>query len=71
MSSHHVTGAKILRLPEVIDRTGLCRSSIYQKVIDGQFPKTIKIGGTRSVGWIEAEVSAWIENHSPHRGSSL
>ena len=48
---------KFLKLPEVRIRTGKSRSSIYQGVNDGTFPKPIKIG-PRAVGWIEAEIEA-------------
>ncbi len=47
---------KFLKLPEVRIRTGKSRSSIYQGVNDGTFPKPIKLGGPRAVGWIEAEI---------------
>lgn len=49
----------ILRLPTVIKRTGLSRSSIYLRIVNGQFPKSISLGG-RAVGWIEEEVDEWI-----------
>ena len=48
---------KFLKLPEVETRTGKSRSSIYQGVKDGTFPKPIKLG-PRAVGWIEAEIEA-------------
>ncbi len=50
---------KFLKLPEVRIRTGKSRSSIYQGVKDGTFPKPIKLGGPRAVGWIEAEIEAY------------
>lgn len=50
---------RILRLPEVMKRTGLSRSGIYMKVQDNAFPKQISLGN-RCSGWIESEVSAWI-----------
>ena len=50
---------RILRLPQVIDLTGLGRSMIYQMEADLRFPKRVKIG-TRAVGWIEQEVKAWL-----------
>ncbi len=52
-----VTTTKFLKLPEVRIRTGKSRSSIYQGVKDGTFPKPIKLG-PRAVGWIEAEIEA-------------
>jgi prophage regulatory protein len=50
----------ILRLREVIKRTGLSRSSIYALMKLGQFPLSVKMSA-RSVGWVEAEVSDFIQ----------
>ena len=52
---------RILRLPEVITRTGLSRSTIYLRVADGSFPKPVSLG-TRSVGWVETELDAWLKS---------
>ena len=56
----------VIRLPEVIARTGRCRSSIYADVASGQFPAPVKLG-PRSVGWIASEVSAWLEGRLAER----
>lgn len=48
---------RFIKLPEVQDRTGKSRSSIYQGINKGTFPKPIKLG-PRAVGWIEAEIEA-------------
>jgi prophage regulatory protein len=50
---------KILRLPQVCEVTGLCRSMIYQLEADLQFPQRVKIG-VRAVGWLDNEVHAWL-----------
>jgi prophage regulatory protein len=50
----------ILRLPTVKARTGLARSTIYLRIKEGTFPKPVSLGG-RAVGWIEAEVSDWLQ----------
>ena len=56
-----VTATKFLKLPEVRIRTGKSRSSIYQGIKDGTFPKQIKIGGPRAVGWIESEIEDYLQ----------
>jgi prophage regulatory protein len=55
----HGPAFTILRLKHVKARTGLARSTIYQYVKDGAFPKPVQLG-PRAVGWIESEVSGWI-----------
>lgn len=47
----------LIRLPEVIRESGLSRSSIYNYIDEGLFPKPIKIG-ERAVAWISSEVAA-------------
>ncbi|MDC1216291.1 AlpA family phage regulatory protein [Octadecabacter sp.] len=49
---------KIYRLPDVMNMTGLSRSSIYLRVSTNEFPKPIKIG-RRAVGWPEDSIIAW------------
>ena len=55
----------ILRLKEVIAKTGLSRSMIYVKMdekspyFDPTFPQKIKLG-LRSIGFFESEVNHWI-----------
>ena len=49
----------ILRRKEVQARTGWARSTIYQAMAEGRFPKAIHLG-PRSVGWLASEVDSWI-----------
>jgi len=50
---------KIIRLKEVIDSTGLARSTIYKYIGEGTFPKPVSLGD-RCVGWVNNEVNDWI-----------
>ncbi|TDU31193.1 CP4-57 regulatory protein AlpA [Panacagrimonas perspica] len=50
----------ILRRKEVQARTGLCRSALYAAVAEGSFAKPIRLGSSRSVGWVNSDVSDWI-----------
>lgn len=54
---------KILKLPQVKAITALSTSSIYKKMTDGEFPRSIKLGGTsgRAVGWLESDIEAWLD----------
>lgn len=61
MSHHNRTTYRILRRKHVEARTGLSRSSIYSRIANGNFPKPINLGGGKAVGWIEAEIDAWIQ----------
>ena len=50
---------RIIRLKEVIDSTGLARSTIYKYIGEGTFPKPVS-PGDRCVGWVDSEVHDWI-----------
>lgn len=52
--------ARILRLPQVKERTNLSRSTIYALIKAGQFRAPISLGA-RAVGWLESDVSDFIE----------
>jgi prophage regulatory protein len=52
--------SKILRLPQVIQKTGLSRSTIYSLINSGDFPKRIKLT-SRSMGFLEEELDSWLK----------
>ena len=60
MNKEEIQVNKLIRLKDVIERTGLARSTIYSKIQDGKFPNSISLG-ERSVAWIDREISEWIE----------
>lgn len=47
------------RLPDVLKRVGYSRSTIYQLIAEGKFPKPISLG-ERAVAWLESDIDAWI-----------
>ena len=72
------TKHRFIRLSEVMSRTGYGRTSIYRKMEDGSFPKSLKLGGplkdpnefdSRAIAWIEDEVDQWIESRIEDRVS--
>lgn len=50
---------RIIRLKDVIDTTGLSRSTVYKYIEEGIFPRPVPLGG-RAVGWVEEEVTEWV-----------
>ena len=59
MAEQLKTALTILRRNQVEVRTGLPRSSLYDRIKRGDFPAPIPLGA-RSVGWLEHEVDAWL-----------
>jgi prophage regulatory protein len=50
---------RVLRLPEVMRRVGLSRSTIWRLVRREEFPKPIPLS-KNAQGWFEEEVNAWL-----------
>lgn len=60
---------RILRLKDVIQKTGLGRSSLYKFSSGGKFPAAITLGG-KSVGWPAARINQWIAQRIRERDSA-
>lgn len=59
----------VLRRIQVESVTGLPRSSLYEMMAKGLFPRPIRLGA-RSVGWLESEVAEWVKVRVAERASS-
>ena len=55
----------LLRISDVCRRTGLARSTIYERMADGKFPKQVKISPF-TARWRSDVIDAWIEEVSKH-----
>ena len=53
--------SKLLRRKQVESTTGLNRTTIYEGMAKGSFPRPIKIG-ERAVAWLESDIENWITN---------
>ncbi|BAK75431.1 phage transcriptional regulator, AlpA [Pseudogulbenkiania sp. NH8B] len=51
---------RIIRLKEVMELTGLSKTTIYEQMRTGNFPAGRKIG-TRAVGWPSTEIEQWLQ----------
>jgi len=52
---------RIMRIQEVVDLTGLSRTTIWRKERAGEFPARVRLG-ENSVGWRAGEVNRWISH---------
>ena len=57
---------KLLRIRQVVDRTGLSRTMVYHEMKRGAFPRNLKIG-RRAAAWAEADVDRWIADRLAER----
>jgi prophage regulatory protein len=50
---------RLLRLSDVMDRTGLRKTAIYGLMQAGSLPRAVKLS-PRCVRWSENEITAWV-----------
>ena len=60
-SDHVAAAPRLLRFPDVRDRTGLSRSTVWRLERQGLFPRHRRVSAN-VVAWVEAEVSEWIRS---------
>ena len=58
----NMKNTKLMRLPEVINATGMGRSTIYARIQATQFPRPITLNpnGRGAVAWLSTDVDKWI-----------
>lgn len=52
---------RFIRKKEVMHRTGLSSTGIYDLIKRGLFPKQITLAGGKSVAWLESDVESWLK----------
>lgn len=57
---------RLIRLEEVKRRTGFQKSSIYNRIAEGSFPRPVPLGD-RAVAWVEDEIQEWIDSRISER----
>lgn len=60
---------KFLKLQQVMEKTSLCSSSIYNLMKEGDFPKNVSVMGKRKA-WLESEVEEWLMARIEERDSA-
>ena len=58
---------RIIRMPEVIDRTGLSKAQVYKLIKTHKFPQQVRLGTSTTVGWPEHEVDEWVRQRIEER----
>ncbi len=56
-----VQAKRFLRLKEVLAICGKSRSSVYEAIKRGEFPRPIKLGENSSA-WIDTEIEDWMRS---------
>lgn len=58
----------ILRRTQVENEVGLKRSTIYQRIQEGTFPRPIRLG-ERAVGWRASDIERFLEDPTGYRAA--
>ena len=66
--SQTVPVQRVERIPAVLSRTGLSRSSLYALVARGEFPRPVKLSA-RSVAFLSDEINGWIAERAAARAA--
>ncbi|CAM4182847.1 helix-turn-helix transcriptional regulator [Vibrio neonatus] len=64
--NQQATQQRLVRMPEVLRITGLSKSSVYDRMNRGLFPKSVSLGG-RSIAFVESEVNQWVNSQISQR----
>lgn len=59
---------RFIRLDELMNKTGLGRSTIYRMVDKGEFPKPINLTSNK-VAWLQSEVNDWMKKKVEQRNN--
>lgn len=61
MNTNVVSNSKsLIRLQEVLNRTGLCKAWIYRLISRNEFPAQVKLG-ERAIAFLESDIDKWID----------
>ncbi|MGP7987559.1 MAG: helix-turn-helix transcriptional regulator [Desulfobaccales bacterium] len=52
---------QVLRIGDVVADYGLSRTSIWRKEKLGTFPKRVRLGAGRAVGWRRSDLEEWLK----------
>lgn len=66
MLTENLTTNRILKIKEVTEICALSRSSIYDLIQKGKFPRQVKLSA-RSSGWLASEIYQWIQDQAENR----
>lgn len=59
----------LIRMKEVVALTTLSKATIYRRIKDAGFPKSVSLGGT-SIAWIKEEVVEWLKSRIAMRDAA-
>ncbi len=58
---------RLVRMPELVERTSLSRATIYRRIARGEFPQSVPIGAN-SAAWYASDIDRWLAAPMDWRG---
>jgi len=58
-TSSEMPKIQFIRLPTVLELTGLSRASIYRLIKENKFPRQVTLNGGRAVAWQLSAIHDW------------
>ena len=62
MSQVSNASVKLLRLPAVMEMTGISRSSVYRLVQENKFPKPVPVTVPNMTVWPSDKIDQWVQD---------
>lgn len=50
---------RFIKLPAVLNVSGMSRTQVYKLMGEGRFPRSVRLSA-RSVAWVESQVQDWM-----------
>lgn len=61
---------RLIKMPEVMRRTGNGKTWIYRLIPQDRFPRLVKVG-SRAIAFVESEVDDWISQRIEERDALI
>lgn len=55
---------RIIRMPELVQITGLSAASVYRAIAQGRFPRPVALSA-QARGWRVSDVQSWLDGLGP------
>ena len=70
MSQVSTDSVKLLRLPAIMEMTGISRSSVYRRVQENKFSKPVHVAVPKMTVWPSDVIEQWVQDQlSEGRGA--
>lgn len=54
---------RLIRRPEVLNLTGMSKSTLYRHIAEGRFPRPVALG-EQAVAWRLSDIQTWMDSLS-------